>query len=184
MVLNLENSPIFCSEFCNNDQFLAYPSSGNILNLYEFNNQQVKGLFPAFEYRLGISKGSKHHIWQPYRLIALSENGLLEDYSNLPVTIKEPYAILNLDITSTGDTLATSGRNNAFRVWQNFSLDTNSQTIDLNIRQKIYIKISANKVAYTVGDSCKIAFLMSSQYSDILSKFPLWHFSYNLHIPY
>jgi len=184
MVLNLENSPIFCSEFCNNDQFLAYPSSGNILNLYEFNNQQVKGLFPAFESSIRDIKRFKTSYLAAVSLDSTLREWSLEDYSNLPVTIKEPYAILNLDITSTGDTLATSGRNNAFRVWQNFSLDTNSQTIDLNIRQKIYIKIAANKVAYTVGDSCKIAFLMSSQYSNILSKFPLWHFAYNLHIPY
>ena len=107
----------------------------------------------------------------------------LEDFTNLPVTIKEPYAILNLDYTKTGDTLATSGRNNVFRVWKNFQIDTITQTIYINIKQKINVDYALNKPVFVAGDSCKIAVMFHSNYRDTLSHFPLWHFQYKIYIP-
>lgn len=183
LVLNLERAPIYCTEFCNNDQYLAYSDSRYNLNLYEFAFQRNFQLTPSFESTVRDIKGFKSNYLAAVSLDSTLRQWDLEDFSLLPVTIKEPFAILNLDLTSTGDTLATSGRNNAFRVWKNFSFDTTSQVIEVNIKQKIIINIRTDNYAYMPGDSCEIALLFNAQYEDTLSTYPIWHFQYLLHIP-
>ncbi|HRS01111.1 MAG TPA: T9SS type A sorting domain-containing protein [Bacteroidota bacterium] len=183
VVLNLSRSPLFCSEFCNNDQYLAYPGEMNTLNLYELNTQTTNQLMPPFQGTIRDIKRFKSNYVAAGALDGTLQEWDLEDFTNLPVTIQEPYGILNLDFTSTGDTLATSGRANAFRIWRNFGYDTISQIIDVRVRQIINVQITTNKNPYYPGDSCGIAILFNTKYQDTLSKFPLWHFTYDIFIP-
>ncbi len=183
LVLDLERAPIYCTEFCYNDQYLAYSGDMNSLNLYDFNTQSTNQLMPQFQGTIRDIKRFKSNYVAAGALDGTLQEWDLEDFTNLPVTIREPYGILNLDFTSTGDTLATSGRENAFRIWRNFGIDTISQIIDVRVRQVLYVQVKTNKNPYYPGDSCSIAILFNTKYQDTLSKFPLWHFTYDVYIP-
>jgi len=171
VILNLMRSPIYCSEFCNNDQYLAYPGDMNSLNLYDFNTQSTNQLMPQFQGTIRDIKRFKSNYVAAGALDGTLQEWDLEDFTNLPVTIREPYGILNLDFTSTGDTLATSGRENAFRIWRNFGIDTISQIIDVRVRQVLYVQVKTDKNLYYPGDSCSIAILFNTKYQDTLSNF-------------
>lgn len=183
IIYHFEDMPLFCSEFCSNDRFIAYPTKYNNINLYDIANGFVSPLFPPFNGTIRDIKRFGTNYLGAVSLDSSLQEWDLEDFSNLPISIKEPYSILNLDYTKTGDTLATSGRNNTFRIWKNFAIDTVSQIININIKQKIIVNFAMNKPGYIPGDSCEIAVLFDSQYQDTLSKYPLWHFRYNIFIP-
>jgi WD40 repeat protein len=117
----------------------------NSLNLYDFNTQSTNQLMPQFQGTIRDIKRFKSNYVAAGALDGTLQEWDLEDFTNLPVTIREPYGILNLDFTSTGDTLATSGRENAFRIWRNFGIDTISQIIDVRVRQVLYVQVKTDK---------------------------------------
>lgn len=184
--LKVDNNIIRTLDFYDNDSKIAFGGASNQVKLLSLLDSGIIGLEPKFnsqiwEIRNNISRGD---------VIAASMDSTLKQWKLSNTThidvglIKENFAILSMDLSSTGDTIALCGRNNKFSIWQNYSYLVESQVLSFEYRQKVLAKVLTNKSHYKPQENVVVSFDIISNFADTLQKLGSWDISSQIGLPY
>lgn len=180
----VETKPIYAATFTNNNNQFAFGGATNQLGFFEVGKNVVK-VEPKFNLAIREIIFSK----QRNEVYVGSLDSTLRiwstsDLSYVPYFVKEPYGILTLDLTQTSDTIATAGRNNSFRVWQNYR-DIGKEQIDtFTCLQEIFLSVVPDNDILLPKELTKFKYYAESQFKDTLEKIEKWTIKSSVTFPY
>lgn len=180
----VDNKPIYSATFTHRPDIIAFGGASNQLGFYEINGKTTK-VEPKF------SQSIREIKFSPTRneIYAASLDSTLRiwssiDFKYIPYFITEPYAILSIDLTTTSDTIATTGRNNSFRVWQNYKDIGKTQIDSFHCFQEIFISVAPSKETLLAGEYNQFNLIANSNYKDTLKKLGLWKIQARVYFPF
>lgn len=184
-VYKADNNPIFALDFFDNDTQIAFGGTSSQLKLLNLSTSNITNVEPKFSIQIrDVRFNSPRN-----DLIAVSLDSNLRQWNASSLQqidiagIKEPFGIMCLDITSSGDSLVTCGRNNYFRLWENYSYLYEDQILKFEYRQKLEITLSSNKKSYIPSENTVIKVGLFSKFSDTLRNLGKWSLYTQISIP-
>lgn len=180
----VDNKPIYSATFTNQTDLLAFGGASNQLFFYKRGGDviPVEPKFGSFirEIKFNSARNevyvgsldSSIRIWST------------RDLSYVPYYLKEPFGILSLDLTQSGDTIATAGRFDGFRVWQNYRNIGETQIDTFICLQEIYLSVENGTDKILPRELIKFKFFAESKFKDTLQKIGTWNIQSKITFPF
>jgi len=166
----VDSKPIYSASFTNQNNLLAFGGASNQLFFYRI-GEDVLPVEPKFELSVREVKFNSNR----NEVYAASLDSTLRIWSTtnlayVPYYLKEPFGILSLDLTQSGDTVATAGRSSGFRIWQNYHDIGQSQIDTFTCLQEIYFSVENDNDILLPRELTKFKFFAESEFKDTLEK--------------
>ncbi len=181
---SVDSKPIYSATFTNQSDVFAFGGASNQLGFFRLGDSPLK-VEPKLNAAIREVKYSKN---RDEVYVGSLDSSLriwsANDFSYVPYYLNEPFGILTLDLTQTGDTIATAGRNYSFRIWLNYR-DIGKEQIDtFTCLQEIFLSVQSDKEFFQPRDLIKFKYFAESQFKDTLQKIGNWQIKSTLSFPY
>jgi len=180
----VDSKPIYSASFTNQNNLLAFGGASNQLFFYRI-GEDVLPVEPKFELSVREVKFNSNR----NEVYAASLDSTLRIWSTtnlayVPYYLKEPFGILSLDLTQSGDTVATAGRSSGFRIWQNYHDIGQSQIDTFTCLQEIYFSVEHDNDILLPRELTKFKFFAESEFKDTLEKIGNWSIQSKIFFPF
>ncbi len=180
----VDSKPIYSLCFLNDNNNVAFGGASTKLQFYDRVNRSYDTLVPSFKSAIRDIKYSQSR----NEVYASSTDSTLkiwnvETKQKFPLELNEPYQILTFDITQTSDTIATSGRENEFRIWKNYQILEEVELDTFVCMQEVFFKISTDIHHPQPNEKINAFVEISAKYQDTLRKLDWWEVHTEIRLP-